>query len=85
MKRYGSAKDLAFDDFQNLFIELRSERDQEVNEWKQRIGSVTGAYTVKGLSEQSNEEIVHTIRVEVCTSKTNLFNLSNFRRDFFYF
>ncbi|MCP9265646.1 Plsi protein [Dirofilaria immitis] len=64
MKRYGSAKDLAFDDFQNLFIELRSEKDHEVNKWKQRIGSVTGAYTVKGLSEQSNEEIVHTIRVE---------------------
>ncbi|OZC09060.1 hypothetical protein X798_03807 [Onchocerca flexuosa] len=74
MKRYGSAKDLAFDDFQNLFIELRSEKDQEVNEWKQRIGSVTGAYTVKGLSEQSNEEIVHTIRVEEEVAFSNWIN-----------
>uniref|UniRef100_A0A1I8EPS5 Calponin-homology (CH) domain-containing protein n=1 Tax=Wuchereria bancrofti TaxID=6293 RepID=A0A1I8EPS5_WUCBA len=74
MKRYGSAKDLAFDDFQNLFTELRSERDQEVNEWKQRIGSVTGAYTVKGLSKQSNEEIVHTIRVEEEVAFSNWIN-----------
>ncbi|VIO86952.1 Uncharacterized protein BM_BM7222 [Brugia malayi] len=74
MKRYGNAKNLAFDDFQNLFTELRSERDQEVNEWKQRIGSVTGAYTVKGLSEQSNEEIVHTIRVEEEVAFSNWIN-----------
>uniref|UniRef100_A0A0R3RQA7 Ca2+-binding actin-bundling protein n=1 Tax=Elaeophora elaphi TaxID=1147741 RepID=A0A0R3RQA7_9BILA len=74
MKRYGSAKDLQFVDFQNLFIELRSEKDQEVNEWKQRIGSVTGAYTVKGLSEQSNEEIVHTIRVEEEVAFSNWIN-----------
>lgn len=65
MKRYGTAKNLPFADFQNLFAELRNEKDQEVNRWKERIGSVTGAYTVKGFSEQSNEEIVHTIRVEV--------------------
>ncbi|VDM96583.1 unnamed protein product [Thelazia callipaeda] len=74
IKRYGSAKHLTFDDFEILFTELRRARDQEVNEWKQRIGSVTGAYTVKGLSEQSNEEIVHTIRVEEEVAFSNWIN-----------
>lgn len=74
IKRYGCAKDLLFGEFQKLFAELRNEKDQEVNKWKQRIGSVTGTYTVKGLSEQSNEEIVHTIRVEEEVAFSNWIN-----------
>lgn len=76
MKRYGSAKVLSFDEFNELFEELRSARDYEIQSWKQRIGTVTGAYKVKGLSEQSNDEIVHTIRVEVSVrTGDSFFNL----------
>lgn len=56
---------MSFDEFHRLFSELRSQKDEEVNKWKERIGTVTGTYTIKGMSEHSNEEIVHTIRVEV--------------------
>ncbi|VDN59057.1 unnamed protein product [Dracunculus medinensis] len=73
-KRYVGKENVSFNDFENLFEELRIQKDQEVNRWKERIGSVTGAYTVKGLSEQSNEEIVHTIRVEEEVAFSNWVN-----------
>ncbi|VDN20723.1 unnamed protein product, partial [Gongylonema pulchrum] len=76
MKRFGCGTHLTFSEFQDLFTELRAERDQEVKRWKEQIGSVTGAYTVKGLSEQSNEEIVHTIRVEEEVAFSNWINSS---------
>uniref|UniRef100_A0A914R7I6 Uncharacterized protein n=1 Tax=Parascaris equorum TaxID=6256 RepID=A0A914R7I6_PAREQ len=57
LKRFGSAKVMSFDEFHRLFSELRSQKDEEVNKWKERIGTVTGTYTIKGMSEHSNEEI----------------------------
>uniref|UniRef100_F1KY27 Plastin-2 n=1 Tax=Ascaris suum TaxID=6253 RepID=F1KY27_ASCSU len=74
LKRFGSAKVMSFDEFHRLFSELRSQKDEEVNKWKERIGTVTGTYTIKGMSEHSNEEIVHTIRVEEEVAFSNWIN-----------
>ncbi|VDM47107.1 unnamed protein product [Toxocara canis] len=74
LKRFGDAREVSFEEFQQLFSELRTQKDQEVKKWKERIGTVTGAYTVKGMSEHSNEEIVHTIRVEEEVAFSNWIN-----------
>ncbi|VDD85756.1 unnamed protein product [Enterobius vermicularis] len=62
--RFGNPTSLQFSDFQTLYNELESEKQKPVSQWKHSIGTVEGTYKVKGTSDQSNEGIVHTIRVE---------------------
>ena len=66
MDRYNSgSKQISYDKFTIIFDELDSRRNAEVSRWKNRIGSVTGAYQLQGMAEHGADEIVHTIRVEV--------------------
>ncbi|KAI6212254.1 L-plastin [Aphelenchoides fujianensis] len=50
------------------------------NQWKKRIGSVTGAYQVQSAAEVGADEIVHTIRVEEELAFSNWIN-SNLSND----
>ncbi|MFH4974847.1 hypothetical protein AB6A40_001556 [Gnathostoma spinigerum] len=74
LKRYGDATTISYSQFASLFEELQTAKDVEVSQWKRTIGSVTGAYVLKGMSEQSNEEIVHTIRNEEELAFSNWIN-----------
>lgn len=74
LKRYGGVKVINFNEFQKLFQELQTQKDEPMHRWKQQIVSVTGTYTIKGDSEQSNDEIVHTIRVEEEVAFSNWIN-----------
>ncbi|KHJ99775.1 hypothetical protein OESDEN_00230 [Oesophagostomum dentatum] len=48
--------------FAALFDELDQAKHQETNRWKERIGSVSGAYQIPSDKQQNT---VHTIRTEV--------------------
>ena len=76
MTRYGSDKQISYDQFTTLYNELDTQRNAECARWKKRIGSVTGAYQVQGIAEHGADEIVHTIRVEEEVAFSNWINSS---------
>ncbi|KAF8373420.1 plst-1 [Pristionchus pacificus] len=63
--------------FGEIYSELKSEKDQQVNRWKSRIGSVTGAYTI---ASEKQDMTVHTIRLEEEVAFANWIN-SNLSAD----
>ena len=58
---------LSYSQFAELADELAEQKNAEANRWKNRINSVTGAYQVQSGAEHGCDEIVHTIRMEVCS------------------
>lgn len=79
--RFGNPHELKFSDFQQIYGELQSEKEKPVSQWKTSIGTAGGLYQVKGSSDQSNEGIVHTIRVEEEVAFTNWINSTLGRDD----
>jgi hypothetical protein len=71
---------LTYTQFAELADELSEAKNAEANRWKNRVGSVTGAYTVKTAAEHGGDEIVHTIRVEEEVAFANWIN-SNLSED----
>ncbi|CAD6195459.1 unnamed protein product [Caenorhabditis auriculariae] len=57
--------------FNQLFNELDTQKHQETNRWKERIGTVSGAYQV---SSEKQDNTVHTIRVEEEVAFSNWIN-----------
>ncbi|CAK5081784.1 unnamed protein product [Meloidogyne enterolobii] len=77
LERYNSGnKQISYDKFIIIFDEIDSQRNAEISRWKNRIGSVTGAYQLQGMAEHGADEIVHTIRVEEELAFSNWINSS---------
>lgn len=76
LTRYGDPKQLSYSQFTDLYSELDTQRHAETARWKNRIGSVTGAYQVHAIAEHGADEIVHTIRVEEEVAFSNWINSS---------
>uniref|UniRef100_A0A914I7Q4 Calponin-homology (CH) domain-containing protein n=1 Tax=Globodera rostochiensis TaxID=31243 RepID=A0A914I7Q4_GLORO len=76
LSRRGDPKQLSCSEFEAIYTELDTERNAETSRWKNRIGSVTGAYQLQGIAEHGAEEIVHTIRVEEEVAFANWINSS---------
>uniref|UniRef100_A0A1I7WMS6 EF-hand domain-containing protein n=1 Tax=Heterorhabditis bacteriophora TaxID=37862 RepID=A0A1I7WMS6_HETBA len=62
LDRFGNDVQIELSQFASLFTELEQAKHMETNRWKDRIGSVSGAYQVQS---DKQENTVHTIRVEV--------------------
>lgn len=65
---------LTYTQFAELADELAEQKNAEANRWKNRIGSVTGAYQVQSVAEHGADEVVHTIRVEEEVAFANWIN-----------
>ncbi|KAI6177941.1 hypothetical protein M3Y99_01973100 [Aphelenchoides fujianensis] len=74
LHKYGDPKSLDYHQFSELADELAEQKNAETNQWKKRIGSVTGAYQVQSAAEVGADEIVHTIRVEEELAFSNWIN-----------
>lgn len=77
LTRFGSSNEVSVAEFTSLFQELEHKKSAEVNRWKDRIGSVTGAYQV---TSEKQENVTHTIRVEEEVAFSNWIN-SNLSQD----
>ncbi|KAI6212140.1 hypothetical protein M3Y96_00508800 [Aphelenchoides besseyi] len=80
LQKYGDPKALNYNQFSELADELAEQKNAETNQWKKRIGSVTGVYQVQSAAEVGVDEIVHTIRVEEELAFSNWIN-SNLSED----
>ncbi|EYC08987.1 hypothetical protein Y032_0063g3467 [Ancylostoma ceylanicum] len=77
--RYGftNSGNVELSQFAALFQELEQAKHQETNRWKERIGSVSGAYQIPS---DKQENTVHTIRTEEEVAFSNWIN-SNLSMD----
>ncbi|CAJ0604252.1 unnamed protein product [Cylicocyclus nassatus] len=77
-ERHGlNNSDVQLSQFAQLFAELDNAKHQETNRWKERIGSVSGAYQIPS---DKQENTVHTIRTEEEVAFSNWIN-SNLSHD----
>jgi hypothetical protein len=58
LQKYGDPKALTYTQFSELADELTEAKNAEANRWKNRIGSVTGAYQVQSSAEHGADEIM---------------------------
>lgn len=64
LDRFGDKSELTFEEFNNLYTEINTEKTAFIKSWKNKIGGVHAAYRVQGIAGHGADSIVHTIRLE---------------------